>query len=97
MTGFERPAPDVDKIVAAWRTWQAGGDDVLPGRTMADLKIGGADRVIATLAADNAEAVVDVEATWAAWEKGRVGPDDTLAALAENGFADIVEALAATT
>ena len=93
MTGFERPAPDISKIVAAWRTWEAQGEDTLPGRTMADLKIGGTDRVLDTLVEDNDE-LAPIAAAWQQWERGKVGPDDTLAAMTEGGFAEIVEALA---
>ena len=92
MTTFERPAPDISKIVTAWSTWTAGGEDVLPGRTMADLKIGGTDKVLETLAADN-EAVVATFDTWMTWEKGKSTPEAALADLTEQGFADIVEAL----
>jgi len=90
---FERPAPDINKIVEAWQIWVAGGEDVLPGRTMADLKIGGADVMLATLAEDS-EQVRDAAEAWASWDKGRVGPDDTLVALTASGFGDIVGALA---
>ena len=92
MTTFQRPAPDISKIVEAWQTWTAGGEDVFPGRTMADLKIGGADKVLETLAADN-DAVSATFDAWMAWEKGKSTPSDALAALTDHGFADIVEAL----
>ena len=36
--------------MAAWHAWGTGNDDVLPGRTMADLKIAGVDHILATLA-----------------------------------------------
>ena len=94
MTGFERPAPDISKIVEAWRTWEAQGEHTLPGRTLADLKIGGADRVLEALVEDNAELAPVAEA-WNSWERGKVGPDATLAAMTDGGFAEIVEALAA--
>lgn len=93
MTTFERPAPDIDKIVAAWQTWTAGGEDVLPGRTMADLKIAGVDKVLETLAGDNDVAVPAFEA-WMAWEKGKSTPQTAIDALIEAGFVDIVKALA---
>jgi len=92
VTTFERPAPDLQKIVAAWQIWTAGGEDVFPGRTMADLKIGGTDKVLETLASDN-EAVVPTFEAWMQWEKGKSTPEAALAALIEHGFADIVEAL----
>lgn len=91
MTTFERPAPDIGKIVDAWATWTAGGE-ALPGRTMADLKIGGTDKVLETLAADT-EAVAPAFEAWMAWEKGKSTPERALASLTEAGFADIVEAL----
>lgn len=62
---------------------------------MADLKIAGVDRVLATLVADN-DAVAPIAEVWQAWERGRVGPEDTLHALEHSGFAGIVEALAET-
>ena len=92
VTTFQRPAPDLQKIVDAWRVWTAGGEDVLPGRTMADLKIGGTDKVLETLAADN-DAITATFDIWMAWEKGKTTPETALASLTEAGFADIVEAL----
>lgn len=92
MTTFERPAPDIPKIVDAWRVWTVGGEDVLPGRTMADLKIGGTDKVLETLANDN-EAVGPAFDAWMTWEKGKSTPETALAGLLEHGFADIVGAL----
>lgn len=92
MTTFERPAPDLDKITEAWNVWIAGGEDVLPGRAMADLKIGGTDKVLETLAADN-EAIAPVFDVWMTWEKGKITPEVALAGLTDNGFAAIVEAL----
>ena len=93
MTTFQRPAPELHKIVDAWRAWEAGGD-TLPGRTMADLKIGGTDKVLETLAAEN-DAISPAFEVWMTWEKGRSTPEVALAGLAEHGFADIVEALIA--
>lgn len=95
VTTFQRPAPDLTKIVDAWREWKAAGDDVLPGRTVADLKIGGTDLVLETLAQDNAEVEPAFDA-WMKWEKGRATPEVTLAALADNGFDAIVDALVVT-
>lgn len=92
VTTFQRPAPDLHKIAEAWRVWTAGGEDVLPGRAMADLKIGGTDKVLETLAADN-ESITPVFDVWMTWEKGKSTPEVALAELAENGFTDIVEAL----
>ena len=95
VTSFERPAPDADKIVAAWQAWIGRDDDVLPGRTMADLKTAGVDRLLDALAEDN-ESVGALAEAWQAWERGRVGPEDTLGALDQGGFQDIAEALAET-
>lgn len=61
---------------------------------MADLKIGGADRMLDTLVEANAELAPIAEA-WNLWERGKVGPDETLEVMTNGGFAEIVEALAA--
>ena len=98
VTTFQRPAPDLQKIAEAWRVWTEGsegsddGEDVLPGRSMADLKIGGTDKVLETLAAES-EAISPVFDIWMAWEKGKSTPEVALAGLEDNGFAAIVEAL----
>ena len=95
VTTFERPAPDLHKIAEAWRVWTEGSDDgeeVLPGRSMADLKIGGTDKVLETLAIDN-DAIAPVFQIWMTWEKGKSTPEVALAGLENNGFAAIVEAL----
>lgn len=107
MTTFERPAPDLHKIADAWQAWTdrddaegsdgSGGEvghgiEVLPGRTMADLKIGGTDKVLETLAAEN-DAVQPIFDVWMGWEKGHTPPEQALAGLAEHGFDAIVEAL----
>lgn len=94
VTTFERPAPDISKIVDAWRTWEAQGEEVLPGRTVADLKIGGLDRILETLL-EQGDDIAPAAAAWSGWERGKVGPEDTIAALIEAGISDIVEALAA--
>ena len=36
---FERPAPDLVKLVAAWESWEHG--DEAPGKTLANLKTSG--------------------------------------------------------
>ena len=59
---------------------------------MADLKIGGAERVLETVIESNAELAAVGEA-WNLWERGKVGPMETLAAMADGGFAEIVDAL----
>lgn len=36
---FERPAPDLNKLIAAWEEWEKGTES--PGRTLANLKTAG--------------------------------------------------------
>ena len=36
---FDRPAPDLTKLVAAWREWETGEES--PGRVLANLKTAG--------------------------------------------------------
>ena len=59
---------------------------------MADLKIGGTDRMLADLADQGVDVKTLTEA-WNTWERGKAGPEETLAALTSAGFADVVEAL----
>ena len=59
---------------------------------MADLKIGGTDKVLETLASANDEVVPTFDA-WMKWEKGKSTPEAALASLVDLGFADIVKAL----
>jgi len=44
---FEQPAPDLNKILAAWERWETGEDS--PGRVMADMKTAGLATVISQL------------------------------------------------
>ena len=44
---FEPPAPDLEKIIAAWEEWERG--DESPGRVMANLKTAGLDTVLRQL------------------------------------------------
>jgi len=46
---FERPAPDLNKLVAAWEQWETG--EQMPGRVLADLKTAGMAEVLAELVA----------------------------------------------
>jgi len=46
---FERPAPDLNKLVAAWEQWEIG--EQMPGRVLADLKTAGMAEVLAELVA----------------------------------------------
>lgn len=93
MSSFERPGPDLAKITEAWTEWETGAE-LLPGRTMADLKIGGTDLVLTALAEDT-EPAAQAHAAWAEWERGKLGPADALTVLAENGFGALVAALVA--
>ena len=36
---FERPAPDLNKLITAWETWEKGEE--MPGRVLANLKTAG--------------------------------------------------------
>lgn len=45
--GFETPLPDLDKIRAAWDTWERGEEQ--PGKTLSNLKTAGLDEVIRQL------------------------------------------------
>jgi hypothetical protein len=44
---FEQPAPDLQKILAAWEEWEKGEES--PGRVLADMKTAGLDAVLAEL------------------------------------------------
>ncbi len=46
---FERPAPDLTKLQAAWQEWEAG--EQAPGKVLANLKTAGLAEVLAELAA----------------------------------------------
>ena len=92
VTGFQRPPAEPDKLAAAWAAWSAGDEE--PGRTMADLKIGGLDVILEDLANQSDTAKVMFE-PWAGWERGRVTPADALAGLAEAGVADVISAITA--
>lgn len=97
MAEFARPTPDLVKIAQAWNGWVGRADDgeTLPGRTMADLKVAGTDKVIETVATDNPDhpEIGQVAEVWDGWERGRTGPTESLAALAAAGFGRIVEGL----
>ena len=47
--GFEQPAPDMDKIHAAWQTWESGEEQ--PGKTLANMKTAGLAEVLNQLIA----------------------------------------------
>jgi hypothetical protein len=44
---FERPAPDLQKLVAAWEQFEAGEET--PGRVLANLKTAGLPEVLKQL------------------------------------------------
>lgn len=46
---FERPAPDITKVLAAWESWEKGEES--PGRVMANMKTAGLDDVLRELIA----------------------------------------------
>jgi hypothetical protein len=83
----ERPATDPAKLLSQWDDWARG--DELPGRTMANLKTGGA-REILDAGGDTAAPLLE---TWLGWEKGRTVPADVLAALRDGGFRDLIAGL----
>ncbi len=47
MSTFERPAPDLTKLVAAWEEFEAG--EQAPGKVLANLKTAGLSVVLAEL------------------------------------------------
>lgn len=91
VTGFQRPPAEPAKLAAAWAAWTAGDEE--PGRTMADLKIGGLDVILADLA-DQSETAKAIFEPWDGWERGRVTPADALSGLTNAGLADVIGALA---
>ncbi len=44
---FDPPAPDLQKILAAWETWERGEEQ--PGKTIATLKTAGLDVILRDL------------------------------------------------
>jgi hypothetical protein len=46
---FERPAPDLTKLLAAWQTFELGEEN--PGKVLANLKTAGLADVLAELIA----------------------------------------------
>lgn len=44
---FDRPAPDLTKLIAAWEAWEKGEE--LPGRVLANLKTAGLAEVLEEL------------------------------------------------
>lgn len=46
---FERPAPDINKLISAWEAWEKGEE--LPGRVLANLKTAGLAEILEELKA----------------------------------------------
>lgn len=44
---FERPAPDLNKLITAWEAWEKGEE--MPGRVLANLKTSGLAEVLSEL------------------------------------------------
>lgn len=44
---FDRPAPDLQKLLSAWEAWEKGEEQ--PGRVLANLKTAGLAEVLAQL------------------------------------------------
>ncbi len=44
---FERPAPDINKLMTAWDEWERG--EQLPGKVLANLKTAGLAEVLRDL------------------------------------------------
>lgn len=84
----ERPATDPTKLLSQWDDWARG--DELPGRTMANLKTGGARELLEA----GGETAGPLLQTWQGWEKGRTLPADVLVALRDGGFRDLIAGLA---
>lgn len=46
---FERPAPDLNKLISSWEAWEKGEE--LPGKVLANLKTAGLAEVLEQLKA----------------------------------------------
>ena len=49
LMAFERPAPDLNKLITAWETWEKGEE--MPGRVLANMKTAGLGEILAELKA----------------------------------------------
>ena len=47
MSNFEPPPPDLEKLVAAWESWELGEET--PGKVLANLKTAGLAQVLRVL------------------------------------------------
>jgi len=83
----DRPGTDPSKLLSQWDDW-ANGDE-LPGRTMANLKTGGARELLDA----GGEATAALLEVWLGWEKGRTVPGDVLVALRDGGFRQLLAGL----
>lgn len=92
MSEFERPPASPEAIQKAWDTWSTGEE--LPGRTLADLKIGGLDLTLEVLGEDN-EVAAQLHTHWVDWEKARATPGEVMDALVAGGLGAYIEALTA--
>jgi len=86
---FQPPAPDLPRLLEVWTTWKGG--DELPGRSLADLKIASVDVLLETFAGDSEAAAAQFESLQL-WDRGKSSPEDTLAALDDNGFGALITA-----
>lgn len=86
----ERPPISPSKLLHQFNDWIA--ETEMPGRTMAYLKTGMLHEVLADDGGEAALAMLDV---WQKWEKGKVGPLDTLQALRDEGLIDVLTSLSA--
>ena len=48
-SSFERPAPDLSKIIAAWDEWERG--EQAPGKVLTSMKTAGLDEILRELVA----------------------------------------------
>jgi len=88
-TNFQKPPPDLQRLLEVWTTWKAA--DELPGRSLADLKIACVDTFLETFVGESESAAAQFEKL-ELWDRGKAGPEETLAALDQNGFGDLIAA-----
>lgn len=86
----ERPAPAPRKLLDQFNEWV--NDVELPGRTMANLKTGFLPDILSEL--EPTEQITAMLEIWGGWEKGRVGPEEVLGVLKEQGINDVLSELA---
>lgn len=90
MSSFaDRPPPDPQHFLTALDEWKAG--DANAGTTLQTFKRGGLDELLAT----NVEADSVLGSAWSDWERGRVTPGDTLAALEAGDLRGLLERIIA--